>query len=389
MLAIRAARLFDGVSAALVPRPMVLVEAGRIVAVRSGGEPPADARLVDLGDVTLLPGLVDAHVHLVFDASADPVGRLADADDEAAFAGMRRAAATALAAGITTVRDLGDRGYLGVRLRDEPATHQGPRVLAAGPPITVSRGHCWFLGGEADGVDGVRAAVREHAERGVDVIKVMATGGELTPTTRPDEVSYGAAELRAAASEAHRLGLPITAHAHAVAGVRSVVEAGFDMVEHGTFMTAGGTTAEADDAVIEAILGAGVIVSATMGSVPGSPVPPRIAAIVPQLVAVFERLRAAGVPVICGSDGGIGPNKPHDVLPYSAEMMVNLDGYATQEALRAVTSLAADACGVGGRVGRAAPGYDADLLAVAGDPLVDIAALRNVRAVFRAGERVR
>jgi imidazolonepropionase-like amidohydrolase len=389
MLAIRAARLFDGVSGALVAWPLVLVEAGRIVAVGSGGDPPAEARLVDLGDVTLLPGLVDAHVHLVFDASPDPVGRLAGVDDEEAFAGMRRAAATALAAGITTVRDLGDRGYLGVRLRDELAVHLGPRVLAAGPPITVTRGHCWFLGGEADGVDGVRAAVRAHAERGVDVIKVMATGGELTPTTRPDEVSYGPAELRAAATEAHRLGLPITAHAHAVAGVRNAVEAGFDMVEHGTFMAAGGDTARADDAVIDAMLRAGVVVSATMGAVPGSPVPPRIAAIVPQLVAVFERLRSAGVPVICGSDAGIGPHKPHDVLPHSADMMVNLDGYAAVEALRAVTSLAADACGVGDRVGRVAPGYDADLLAVAGDPLLDIAALRDARAVFRAGERVR
>jgi imidazolonepropionase-like amidohydrolase len=389
VLAIRAARLFDGVAANPVPRPLVLVEADRIVGVRSGGDPPAAARFVDLGDVTLLPGLVDAHTHLVFDASADPVGALADADDEDLLAGMRGAAATALAAGITTVRDLGDRGFLAVRLRDELAGDPtgGPRVLAAGPPITVSSGHCWYLGGEADGVDGVRAAVRERAERGVDTVKVMATGGELTPGTRPEEATYGPAELRAAAEEAHRHGLPITAHAHAVAGLRNAVEAGFDMVEHGSFLTADGP--RADPAVVDAMLRSGVVVSATMGALPGFPVPPQVAAIVPRLVAVFARLRAAGIPVICSSDGGIGPHKPHDLLPHSADMMVNVNGYPTVEALRAVTSAAAEACGIGARAGRVAPGFDADLLAVTGDPLADIAALRDVRAVFRAGHRVR
>jgi imidazolonepropionase-like amidohydrolase len=110
---------------------------------------------------------------------------------------------------------------------------------------------------------------------------------------------------------------------------------------------------------------------------------------VPRFVEVFRRLRAAGVPVICSSDAGIGPPKPHDVLPYGAAMMVNLNGYPTVEALRAVTSAAAAACGLGDRKGRIAAGYDADLLAVGGDPLADIDALREVRAVFRAGHRVR
>jgi imidazolonepropionase-like amidohydrolase len=389
MLAIRAARLFDGAGAALVPDPLVLVEGGRVVAVRSGDDVPASARLVDLGAATLIPGLIDAHVHLAFDASADPVGRLATVDDQELLAGMRDAARRALAAGVTTVRDLGDRGYLAVRLRDELAADPGAgaTVLAAGPPITMTQGHCWFLGGEADGVDGVRAAVREHAERGVDVIKVMATGGDLTPGTSVHEPSYGLAELRAAVEEARGLGLPTTAHAHGTRGIANAAEAGFDMVEHCTFRTTDG--ARADDAVIEAILRSGLVVSATLGAVPGHPSPPRVAAMVPRFVEVFRRLRAAGVPVICSSDAGIGPPKPHDVLPYGAAMMVNLNGYPTVEALRAVTSAAAAACGLGDRKGRIAAGYDADLLAVGGDPLADIDALREVRAVFRAGHQVR
>jgi imidazolonepropionase-like amidohydrolase len=389
MLAIRGALLFDGVNAELMPRPLVLVESGQVVSVQSGGEVPPRARLLDLGQVTLLPGLIDAHLHLAFDAGADPVGRLATAHDEEVLDGMRSAARVALAAGITTVRDLGDRGYLGVRLREELADDPlaGPHVLAAGPPITVTKGHCWFLGGEADGVDGVRAAVREHAERGVDVIKVMATGGELTPGTSSHQVSYTPDELRAAADEAHRLGLPITAHAHAPAGITGVAEAGFDMVEHCSFIGADGV--QVDDAVIEAVRRSGITVSVTLGSLPGFHVPPRIAALQVSLAEVRTQLRKAGLTVVCSSDAGVGPAKPHNVLPYSVAMMVERSGYPNVEALRAVTSVAADAVRLGDRKGRIAPGFDADLLAVRGDPLTDIEALRDVTAVFRLGLRVR
>jgi imidazolonepropionase-like amidohydrolase len=389
MLAIRAARLFDGESAAPVERPVVLVEEGRIVAAGSGLQPPETAEIVDLDGATLLPGLVDAHIHLTFDASADPVGRFDRVDDAELLAGARIAARRALDAGVTTVRDLGDRGYVTVQLREEldrdPAG--GAQILAAGPPITTSRGHCWFLGGESRGVDGVRAAVRERAERGADVIKVMATGGELTPGTRPHEAQFGLPEMHAAVEEAHRLGLPITAHAHGAPGIAHVAAARFDSVEHCSFLTA--TGAQADPAVLDALVAAGVIVSATLGHVPGFPPPPRIQALIPQLTTVFQRVREAGLPVVCSSDAGIGPPKPHDCLPYGVGDMVNLLGYSPVEALRSATSAAARLCRVGDRKGRIAAGYDADLLAVDGDPFTDIAALHSVAAVFRAGVRVR
>jgi imidazolonepropionase-like amidohydrolase len=367
MLAIRAGRLFDGVDADPMENPVVLVEGGRVSAVVSTAPPGAD--VVDLGAATLLPGLVDAHVHLAFDAGRDPVGRLSTVDDEQLLDGMRTAARRALAAGITTVRDLGDRGYLAVRLRDELAADPtgGPQVLAAGPPITTTRGHCWFLGGEADGVAGVRAAVRAHAERGVDVIKMMATGGELTPGTRSHEAQFGLPELRAAADEARRHGLPITAHAHGAVGIANAIDAGFDMVEHATFMTADG--AAADDDVIDALVRSGVVVSATLGQAPGSVLPPRIAALVAQAAEPFRRLCEAGVTVVCSSDAGIGPPKPHDVLPYGIAYMAKIGGVPPVAALRAATSAAAHACRLGDRKGRVAPGYDADLLAVGGDPL--------------------
>ncbi|MET7394017.1 amidohydrolase family protein [Dactylosporangium sp. NPDC005572] len=389
MLAIRAGRLFDGVSAVPVERPVVIVEGARIVAVLAGGEPPATAELVDLGEATLLPGLVDSHVHLVFDASPDPVAVLAGADDEAVLAMMRTAAERALSAGITTVRDLGDRGYLAVRLREETARTAGPEILAAGPPITTGQGHCWFLGGAASGADGVRAAVREHAARGVDVIKLMATGGELTPGSASHVAQFEVDELRAAVDEARRHGLPTTAHAHGAGGIANAVAAGVDMIEHGTFMTADG--AEADAAIIRAIADAGIPIGATVAQKPrpGVTPPPRIRKVLPLIVAVFQQVRAAGIPLVCSSDAGIGPLKPVDALPYGPAMMAAYLGMPPVEALRSVTSTAAQACRVGDRKGRVAPGYDADLLAVAGDPLADLAALTAVRAVFRAGVRVR
>ncbi|WP_424892415.1 amidohydrolase family protein [Streptomyces sp. XH2] len=397
MLAIRAAKLFDGIGPGTVERPAVLVEGGRITGVVPGGSVPARARLVDLGEATLLPGFVDTHVHLAFDASEDAVGRLRRAGDEELQGRMRAAARATLAAGVTTVRDLGDRGYLALRIREETAKDPtaGPTVLASGPPLTTARGHCWFLGGQAEGVDAIRAAVRERAGRGVDVVKVMVTGGDLTPGSDPFHVQYGHAELLAAVREAHRHGLPITAHAHSAAGIADAVAAGFDMVEHCFFVTEiadenDGTDpgVNYDRRVLDDMVRLGVVASLTLGSLPGGPPPPpRIARRMPGLVAGLAAMREAGVGVVCGSDSGIFPVKAHGSHPYSVAAMVET-GFTPLEALRAATSAAARACGVACRKGCIAPGFDADLVAVAGDPLADITAVHAVTAIFREGTRV-
>ena len=403
MLAIRSARLFDGVADQLQAAPLVLVDQGRIIDVDfTGADPPEGAELVNLGQATLLPGLIDSHTHLVFNASNDPVGHLADTDDNQLLEQCRAQARAALTAGITTLRDLGDRRYVTLRLRQELAAHpeQGPQLLVSGPPVTTPGGHCWFLGGEAADVQGLRAAVRGLAAHQVDVVKVMVTGGNLTPRSLLWRSQYDPAELRAAAEEAHRTGLAVTGHAHGAQGIAEAVAAGFDGIEHGAFLTAAGV--KQDPAVVEELAARQVVVSVTAAQTqpPGQPPPgmepgsdlarrfEQLAKQLEQLVAGVLRLQAAGVPLTISSDAGIGPHKPHDVLP-RAPGQATMVGFSGVEALRAVTSVAADACRVGDRKGRIAPGYDADLLAVAGDPLADATAVREVVAVFRAGHRVR
>jgi imidazolonepropionase-like amidohydrolase len=387
LVAIRAAALFDGLSATPLTDPLLVIDGATIQAVDRAVDPPAGADLVDLGGATLLPGLVDTHVHLAFDASPDPATTLAGRDDDAALAAMSAAGRAALHGGVTTVRDLGDRDYLSLRLRGRTDL---PTILAAGPPVTTPAGHCHFLGGGVeDDVDAVRAAVRDHAERGVDVIKVMASGGTMTAGTRQELSQFTVEVLRAAVDEAHRLGLPVTAHAHGTGAIRDALHAGVDGMEHVSFWSADGVDDPGD--LIERIAASGVVVGSTAGivAVPGVTPPPPILIRLPHILANTRRLYHGGARMVLGTDAGIAPVKPHDVLRYAVAQAGAELAIAPADALRMATSTAADVCGVADRKGRLAPGFDADILAVDGDPLADLDAIHRVRAVFARGTRVR
>jgi imidazolonepropionase-like amidohydrolase len=380
LTALRAARLFDGDT--LVANPTVVLDGAHVVAV--GADVPG-AEVVQLGDVTLLPGLVDPHVHLAFDASADPVGALAARTGADVLAQMTEAAVATLRCGVTTVRDLGDRDYLSLELRGRTDL---PTILASGPPITTEGGHCHFLGGGVGPSEAaVRAAVRDRVEHGCDVVKIMASGGTLTPGSQQHVPQFSPAELRAAVDEAHRHGLPVTAHAHASAAVEAALAAGVDGIEHASFWSAEGIDDRPD--LMAALVERQVAVGATLGVrlAPGMIPPAGLLTRVPMIMAALSRLIAAGGLVVAGTDSGIGPPKPHSSLPYAVPQLVAL-GMSPLAALRTVTSVAARVCGLGSRKGRLAPGFDADMVAVAGDPTTDPTALLNVRAVYLGGRVV-
>lgn len=389
LLAVRAGRLFDGERSS--GPSTVLISGGQIVDVdTTGATPPAHAEVLDLGrDVSMLPGLIDAHVHLAFDASTDVVTSIGAVDDAQLLMQMAQAARRALRSGITTVRDLGDRGFLTLTLRKQldASGDLGPEIVASGPPITVRGGHCHFLGGVADGPQALRAAVRERAERGCEVVKVMVSGGQLTPGSAPHKSQYDLADLRLIVAEAHGLGMSAAAHVHCPSSVADAVTAGFDTLEHVTFLAEDGVAA--DPATMATIVESGIVVSATVGDVPGKgELPPVIARSVGAVIENWARLHRGGARIVPGTDAGIAPRKPHDVLPYGLVALTGL-GMTNLEVLRAATSVAAAACGLTGRKGGLAPGADADLVAVSGDPLDDISAVHDVVAVFRAGRRVR
>lgn len=385
LTALRAGWLFNGISSTLTPDPLVVLEGGTIMNVSSAGRPPPGAAVIDLAGATLLPGLVDTHVHLAFDTSTDPIGNLARREDHEVIEAMTRAGRAALRGGVTTVRDLGDRDYLSLGLRGRSDM---PEIVAAGPPITIPRGHCHFLGGAvAPTAEGVRAAVREHADRGVDVIKIMASGGGLTPGSRQDLAQFPRRVLRAAVDEAHRLGLRVTAHAHAVSAIADATAVGVDGLEHVSFWTEDGV--DAPPSLIRLIATRQIAVGATVGMVPvpGMAPPPAVVARLPRIMANMQRLHELGAAIVAGTDAGIAPVKPHDVLRHAPAVLRQI-GFSGPEALCTITSAAAAACGLGHRKGRIAPGFDADILAVDGDPISDPGALHRIRAVYARGAPV-
>lgn len=402
--AVRAGRAFDG-KQFLADGATVLVEGDRVVGVESATfRPPDDVPVTEL-EGTLLPGLVDCHVHLVasgaFPGTPGSLEWAGTADPAAVDEVVTSSLRAQVTAGVTSVRDLGDVGYRVLDHRGREAEGL-PRVLAAGPPITIPLGHCWFLGGDVDPDDPATLdeAIAERVERGVDLVKVMASGGFLTPGSDQLGAQFDVTPLRHMIGAAHEAGLRVVAHTHSVAGAEVAVEAGADGLEHFTCMAEGGADPPAE--LLARVAAASMTVCPTLGNdssrfPPVSAMPPHILEML-QRIGITDRdehfaraatntarLREHGIRVVSGLDAGAMPAKPHGHLWRSVAELVR-GGWPVDEALATATSVAAEDCGLD--AGRLAVGRLADLLVVDGDPAADVAALSRPLAVWVGGVAV-
>jgi imidazolonepropionase-like amidohydrolase len=387
VVAYLAVHVFDGTSEGVVEDGAVVVEDGQIASVGPARALPPNTETVDLGDVTLMPGLVDAHVHLVWDASAEPHDVVERESRALTVLRCAKNAALHLRAGVTTVRDVGSTDGLAVEIGRavELGILSGPRVVAAGRAIAMTGGHGWFLGREADGPDALRRAVREEIKAGASCIKLMASGGVYGHAEEPGSPQLTVEEMRSGVEEAHKAGRKVAAHAYSVEAINNALEAGVDSVEHGSFLDR--ETAQRMREEGTYLVPTMSVYSAMAEKGPGFGSPEYITRKTAEVLeAGGEAFRLAlevGVPVAAGTDCG-APGHPHGTLPEELRIMVEA-GATPQQALSFGTSAAAELLGLGDEVGALEPGKRADLLAVAGDPTVDIQSLREARLVLRDG----
>jgi imidazolonepropionase-like amidohydrolase len=401
-IVIHAGRLLAEPGQAPTSRQSIRIADGRIEAIADGFvPPPPGARLIDLKDKFVLPGLIDCHVHLTMQLGPNRRIRFVeDSDPKIGLDGAHRARLT-LEAGFTTVRDLGARKPEVIyALRDAIAEGKvpGPRVLCVGAILSPTGGHGQTYGfredicncvqstvGVCDGVDGCRRAVRLQVAQGADAIKFAATGGVLSNIRAGVDQQFTTDELSTIIETAHQLGRRVSAHAHGLAGINAALTAGVDSIEHGSFL---------DDASIDLFLKHGafhtptLIAGATVlgmaqGGVVLTPAQREKALVVgEQIKAALARTYRAGVNISFGTDMGVGP---HGENAREFALMVEA-GMRNADAIKAATVTAAELLDLSDTVGTLAPGKSADLIAVAGDPLSDITELERVKFVMAQGQ---
>ncbi|HEU4728368.1 MAG TPA: amidohydrolase family protein [Kofleriaceae bacterium] len=397
---VKAAHLFDGKSDQVVSPGVVVVQDGKIVAAGTRAQEPAGAEVIDLGNATLLPGLMDAHTHMTGEATGDwkkdELDRFKKPIPQVAIEATAYARRT-LMAGFTTVRDLGSDDLVDVGLRNaiNEGVVPGPRMLVSVHAISARGGHCDGTAGYrpgllkepgpeegvADGPDQVRAAVRFNTKHGADVIKVCASGGVLSLTDKVDSPQLTQAELDALVSEAHALGRKTAAHAHGAEAAKRAVRAGIDSIEHGSFV---------DDEGLDLMKQKGTYfvftpVLCLNDRLKKAGAPPNVVdkanAATAAANSTFKRALARGIKIAFGSDASVCPHASQ-VAQFAAMVALGMKPLA---ALRSATSADARLLGLDDKLGTLEPGKLADVVAVPGDVATSITAVEKVFFVMKDG----
>ncbi|WP_263352789.1 amidohydrolase family protein [Acidicapsa acidisoli] len=391
---IRAGHLLDVHTGKLLDSQTIIVTGDRITAISSTASTPASTgdTVIDLGSLTVLPGLIDVHTHITGNPDFDPYRELTGTDAKDAINGVVNARTT-LMAGFTTIRNVGASGYVDVDLRDAINAGQvpGPHMQVSGPPLGITGGHCdenllpirYHLTGDgvADGIAAVQQKVRQNIKYGVDVIKICATGGVLSKGDSLQASQYTLEEMKAIAADAHRLGLKVAAHAHGAQGILWASEAGIDSIEHGSFIDAAGIAEMKKDGtylVPTLYLEDWMMESGHLPVFYQQKMKDAIAVAKPNIRRAYE----AGVKIALGTDAAV---YPHGLNAHEVEVYVRDLGMTPLAAIQSATLNGADLMGWTDRAGSLDAGKWADIIAVDGNPLADVKLLQDVKFVMKAG----
>ena len=391
---VSAASLVDPLNGELIRKPVVQIDDGRIVSVRRDGAIPADVKVFDLGDATILPGLADLHAHLSWYATDNAFTWLTVSHTDEAIRNVVNAKIL-LMAGFTTVRNTGAGGFSDVSLRKaiNEGRIPGPRLQVSGPSLGITGGHCdenllpkqYGLKNEgiADGPWGVREKVRENMKFGVDLIKFCATGGVLSKGTAVGARQFTMEEMQVIVDEAHTHGMKVAAHAHGAEGILYAIRAGVDSIEHASLI---------DDEGIELAIKNGSFLTMDIYSTEYILAEGERIGVLPESMekaafvherrnANFRRAFEAGAKIVFGTDSSV---IPHGDNAIQFSRMVE-HGMTPMQAIKSATTVAAELMEWQGQTGAVAPGYHADIIAVNGHPLDDISVLEEVFFVMKAG----
>lgn len=384
--------LINGTGESPVENAYLIVEDKKILKVGSAYvmEPDSGMEIVDLSGKTIMPGLINCHVHITMEPVGDPVSIMAK--DSIAKSTLRGVANLKkhLLAGTTFFRDLGAPNGIDLDLRDSvnEGLIEGPQFLAAGKCVTMTGGHGWFIGREADGVDETRKAAREQLKAGADVIKIMATGGVMTKGVEPGSPQLSIEEMESAVIEAHKAGKKTATHAQGTEGIKNAILAGIDSVEHGIFL---------DDEVIQLMVDRGVYLVPTLVA-PYFIVKNGVEAGIPQHavdksnyvmkyhIESFKKAYKAGVKIAMGTDAGT-PFNLHSAAAYELKQMAEY-AMTPMESIVASTKSSADLLGILDDYGTLEEGKFADFLVLDENPIDNLDTLFDINSVYKLGKKV-